>query len=72
LQQDPIIYTIPKFTGDLNMDTEATTRQRKSLAVDQKTYDMLQEICFEERRTRIEQLKILIEKEHKRIISGAE
>ena len=54
------------------MDTEATTRQRKSLAVDQKTYDMLQEICFEERRTRIEQLKILIEEEHKRIISGAE
>ena len=52
------------------MDTEAqTARQRKSLAVDQKTYDLLQEICFEERRTRIEQLKILIEQEHKRIFS---
>jgi ferritin-like protein len=50
------------------MDTEAqSARQRKSLAVDQKTYDLLQEICFEERRTRIEQLKILIEQEHKRI-----
>ena len=50
------------------MDTEAqVARQRKSLAVDQKTYDLLQEVCFEERRTRIEQLKILIEKEHKRI-----
>jgi|TARA_R100000951_G_C2502576_1_gene137844 hypothetical protein len=43
------------------------SRQRKSLAVDQKTYDLLQEICFEERRTRIEQLKILIENEHAKI-----
>jgi hypothetical protein len=50
------------------MDTRAHIgRQRKSLAVDQKTYDLLQEICFEQRRTRIEQLKILIEQEHKRI-----
>jgi len=50
------------------MDTELhTARQRKSLAVDQKTYDLLEEICFQERRTRIEQLKILIEQEHKRI-----
>jgi hypothetical protein len=30
------------------MDTEAHARQRKSLAVDQKTYDLLQEVCFEE------------------------
>jgi hypothetical protein len=30
------------------MDTEAqVARQRKSLAVDQKTYDLLQEVCFE-------------------------
>ena len=50
------------------METSANIgRQRKSLAVDQKTYNLLQEICFEERRTRIEQLKILIEQEHKRI-----
>jgi hypothetical protein len=59
---------LTQFTGDLQMDTEAqVARQRKSLAVDQKTYDLLQEVCFEERRTRIEQLKILIEKEHNRI-----
>jgi hypothetical protein len=64
------LYTIKDCTGDLIMDTEAqSARQRKSLAVDQKTYDLLQEICFEERRTRIEQLKILIEQEHKRIFS---
>ena len=64
------MYTIKEFTGELIMDTEAqSARQRKSLAVDQKTYDLLQEICFEERRTRIEQLKILIEQEHKRIFS---
>ena len=25
-------------------------RQRKSLAVDQRTYDLLQEICFDQRR----------------------
>ena len=62
------MYTITEFTGELIMDTEAqSARQRKSLAVDQKTYDLLQEICFQERRTRIEQLKILIEQEHKRI-----
>jgi|TARA_R110000803_G_scaffold79510_4_gene145127 hypothetical protein len=47
--------------------TTEPSRQRKSLAVDQKTYDMLQEICFEERRTRIEQLKILIENEHAKL-----
>ena len=46
---------------------EQPQRQRKSLAVDQKTYDMLQSICFEHRRTRIEQLKILIEREHREL-----
>jgi hypothetical protein len=45
-------------------------QQRKSLAVDQKTYDLLEEICFEERRSRIEQLKILIESEHGRIFGA--
>ena len=40
---------------------------RKSLAVDIKTYEMLQDICGSERRSKIEQLKVLIEKEHARI-----
>lgn len=40
---------------------------RKSLAVDLKTYQMLQEICGMERRSKIEQLKVLIEQEHERL-----
>jgi len=45
-------------------------RKRKSLAVDQATYDQLAEICFKERRTKIDQLKILIENEHARLLGG--
>jgi|TARA_R100001163_G_scaffold63987_1_gene57116 predicted HAD superfamily hydrolase len=40
---------------------------RKSLAVDLKTYTMLQDICGLERRSKIDQLKILIEQEHERL-----
>jgi len=40
---------------------------RKSLAVDLKTYQMLQEICNIQRRSKIEQLKVLIEQEHFRL-----
>lgn len=40
---------------------------RKSLAVDLKTYQMLQEICNIQRRSKIEQLKVLIEQEHLRL-----
>ena len=40
---------------------------RKSLAVDLKTYQLLADICASERRSKIEQLKVLIEKEHARI-----
>jgi hypothetical protein len=64
------LYNITDFNkDDLNgyRGNRTISSEKKSLAVDQKTYDMLQEICFEERRTRIEQLKILIEQEHKRI-----
>lgn len=32
-------------------------RRRKSLAVDQETYDLLTDICFERGHTRIEALK---------------
>jgi len=50
-------------------DQTATTdrSQRKSLAVDQATYDLLNEVCFKERRSKIDQLKILIEAEHQRV-----
>jgi len=40
---------------------------RKSLAVDVKTYDLLQDICGQEHRSKIDQLKVLIEKEHRRL-----
>ena len=46
-------------------------RQRKSLAVDQHTYDLLQEICHDQRRPKIDQLKILIEHEHDRLFLAA-
>jgi len=50
--------------------TATTDRsQRKSLAVDQATYDLLNEVCFKERRSKIDQLKILIEAEHQRVFS---
>jgi predicted Ser/Thr protein kinase len=42
-------------------------RKRKSLAVDQTTYDMLQEICNEKGWTKIEALKRLISSERNRI-----
>ena len=37
---------------------------RKSLAVDLDTYNMLQEICDVQRRSKIDQLKVLIETAH--------
>ena len=40
---------------------------RKSLAVDPSTYDLLCEICSMEHRSKIDQLKVLIQKEHKRL-----
>ena len=42
-------------------------QKRKSLAVDQATYDLLEDICLYEYRSRIDQLKVLIENEHKLI-----
>ena len=44
---------------------------RKSLAVDQATYDMLQEICNEQGWTKIEALKRLIRTERDRIMGSA-
>ena len=40
---------------------------RKSLAVDPATYNLLQEICNMEHRSKIDQLKVLIQKEHNRL-----
>ena len=46
------------------MENEIDTRPRKSLAVDVLTYNLLQDICNFQRRTKIDQLKVLIEREH--------
>ncbi len=45
---------------------------RKSLAVDPATYDLLNEICQTEHRSKIDQLKVLIQKEHKRLAAISE
>ena len=63
-----------------HMITESSTEQtkkdgkeiRKSLAVDPATYDLLQSICDMEHRSKIDQLKVLIQKEHKRLMSLSE
>jgi hypothetical protein len=44
-----------------------TTSERKSLAVDPETYRLLQELCLEERRSKVAQLRMLIEREHDRV-----
>ena len=41
---------------------------RKSLALDVLTYNMLQDICDQQRRSKIDQLKVLIEREHRALI----
>jgi len=43
---------------------------RKSLAVDVDTYNLLQEICAIERRSKIDQLKVLIENKHQSLVSS--
>jgi|TARA_R100001015_G_C4622156_1_gene179533 hypothetical protein len=43
---------------------------RKSLAVDPATYNLLDEICQMEHRSKIDQLKVLIQKEHKRLATA--
>ena len=45
---------------------------RKSLAVDPSTYDLLCEICATEHRSKIDQLKVLIPKEPKRLAAVSE
>jgi hypothetical protein len=50
-----------------NQMIDENNKIRKSLAVDVKTYDLLQDICGQEHRSKIDQLKVLIEKEHRRL-----
>ena len=49
---------------------EVNKAVRKSLAVDVEPFDMLQEICNVERRNKIQQLQILIKKEHSRKVKS--
>ena len=51
-----------------NITTEINPKIRKSLALDVHTYNMLQAICDKEHRSKIDQLKVLIEREHKALI----
>lgn len=53
----------------LIMNESENKQVRKSLAVDIDTYNLLQSICERERRSKIDQLKVLIEKEDKRLNS---
>ena len=46
---------------------EANRKIRKSLALDVQTYNMLQDICNSERRSKICQLKVLIEREYEKL-----
>jgi hypothetical protein len=52
-----------------NMTTDKINPKiRKSLALDVLTYNMLQDICDQQRRSKIDQLKVLIEREHRALI----
>mgnify|MGYP003124378475 CR=1 FL=1 len=48
----------------MEAEKSVADKKRKSLAVDEQTYDLLNQICFKERRSKIDQLKILIENSH--------
>ena len=48
---------------------EEDYKTRRSLALDVRTYNMLQEICNHQERSKIGQLKVLIEREHKSIFA---
>ena len=72
------VYNVTSLCNNLqnfaeyNMDIEEKTKtrqHRKSLAVDQDTYNLLEEICFQERRTKIDQLRMMIEDKHDEIFT---
>ena len=51
-------------TGQVAVAVEdKPARVRKSLAVDETTYEMLSRVCAERRRSKIQQLQVLIETE---------
>ena len=52
-----------EVTSAVAHEEEKTIRKRKSLAVDETTYEMLSKICAERRRSKIQQLQVLIEAE---------
>jgi|TARA_R100000149_G_scaffold58505_1_gene27500 ferritin-like protein len=61
------------ITESDTIDTRKDGKEiRKSLAVDPATYDLLQQICQMEHRSKIDQLKVLIQREHKRLSSMQE
>ena len=49
------------------MEYEKSLRRRKSLAVDEETYDKLNQICAHRLRSKIQQLQVLIENEYNQI-----
>ena len=51
------------------MEDEKPIRRRKSLAVDEETYDKLNQICAHRRRSKIQQLQVLIENEYNQIFN---
>ena len=51
------------------MEDEKSLRRRKSLAVDEETYDKLNQICALRRRSKIQQLQVLIENEYHQIFN---
>ena len=53
------------FMGDFN-------KGYRTLTVDKATYDLLEEICKWERRKKIDQLRLLIEKSHTKVSSDTE
>lgn len=56
-----------KIDNNMENNSKKYPKGRKSLAIDVDTYHMLQTICDTERRTKIDQLKLLIEREYQRI-----
>lgn len=49
------------------MEDEKPIRRRKSLAIDEETFDKLNRICSQRRRSKIQQLQVLIENEYNQI-----
>ena len=71
LHNPPKYYKICQYIYlDMENKLNDNNKIRKSLAVDVATYDLLQDICGKERRPKIDQLKVLIEKEHDRLFAS--